>query len=308
MSKPWQELDLVASCYFCGSAAKKTKRRRTLFFTELRMYFLCRECRTFSLYPKLKESDFEKLYSSSYIKNVSSGEQIGEEFDRFYSFKDFLRKIYGPSGKSFLDYGCGANGELLAFATSLGLASVGVEVEASTREMATLKSSAPVISPDEFSKSDLKFDVVFLGDVLEHVNNPSEILSEIHLHLKPNGFLFIQGPLESASTLTNRLVELKSILLQGARIEFPPYHVTLSKLNSVKKILKSNGFLLETCSVGEVWWPASKSSLMHPIRNPAKWAIAACKAIDIWISILLPRYGTRFEIVCKVNQTNSFRG
>ena len=305
---PWEELTQVAPCYFCGSPAKKTKRRRTLFFTELRMYYLCQECGTFSLYPKLKDSDFEKLYSSSYIENVSSGEQIDEEFDRFSSLKDFLRKIHDPRGKNFLDYGCGANGELLTFAISLGLASVGVEVEASTREMATLKSSAPVISPEEFSQSDLKFDVIFLGDVLEHVNNPSKILREIYLHLKPNGFLFIQGPLESASTLTNRLVELKSILLQGARIEFPPYHVTLSKLNSVKKILNASGFLLQTCSVGEVWWPASKSSLMHPIRNPAKWVVAACKVIDRGISVLLPGYGTRFEIVCKVIPTYSSRG
>jgi 2-polyprenyl-3-methyl-5-hydroxy-6-metoxy-1,4-benzoquinol methylase len=308
MTKAGQELAQVAPCYFCGSAAKKSKRRRMLFFRELRMYYFCRGCGTFSLHPKLQVSDFETLYSSSYIENVRNNEQIDEELDRFKSLKQFLRNINHPNGKNFLDYGCGANGESLIFAKSLGLASVGVEVERSTREMATLNSSVPVIDPEEFSKTDQKFDVIFLGDVLEHVNNPGEILKDIYVHLKPNGFLFVQGPLESASTLTNKLVELKSILLQGARVEFPPYHVTLSKLNSLKKILNANGFLLHTCSVEEVWWPASKSSLTHPIRNPAAWSQAACKAIDRGISVLIPKYGTRFEIVCQVNLTKSSRG
>lgn len=308
MNNPGRELAQVASCYFCGCVSKKSKRRRLLFFKELRMYYFCRECGTFSLYPKLQDSDFETLYSSSYIDNVSNNDQIDEEVDRFKALKFFLRNINHPIGKNFLDYGCGANAELLIFATSLGLVSVGVEVEASTREMATLNSSALVIDPEEFAMTDQKFDVIFLGDVLEHVNNPGEILKDICAHLKPNGFLFIQGPLESASTLTNKLVELKSILLRGTRVEFPPYHVTLSKLNSLKKILSANGFLLHTCSVEEVWWPASKSSLMHPIRNPAAWSLAVAKAIDRGLSVLLPKYGTRFEIVCKVNPTKSSRG
>ena len=305
MNYAGQELAQVAACYFCGCVAKKSKRRRMLFFKELRMYYFCRECGTFSLYPKLQGFDFETLYSSSYIENLSNHNQIDEEIDRFKSLKNFLRNINYPSGKNFLDYGCGASGELLIFATSLGLASVGVEIEASTREMAALNSSAPVIDPEEFSNTDQKFDLIFLGDVLEHVNEPGEILKDICAHLQPNGFLFIQGPLESASTLTNRLVELKSILLQGTPVQFPPYHVTLSKLNSLKKILSTNGFLLHACSVKEVWWPASKSSLMHPIRNPAAWSLAAAKAIDRGISVLLPKYGARFEIVCQVDPTKS---
>ena len=308
MNNPGRELAQVASCYFCGCVAKKSKRRRTLFFKELRMYYFCRECGTFSLYPKLQDIDFETLYSSSYIEKVSNSDQIEKESDRFKSLKNFLRNINYSSEKNFLDYGCGATGELLIFATSIGFTSVGVEVEASTREMATLNSRTPVIDPEEFAKIDQKFDVIFLGDVLEHVNNPGEILKDIYVHLKPNGFLFIQGPLESAATLTNRLVELKSIFLHGTRVEFPPYHVTLSKLNSLRKILSANGFLLYTCSVEEVWWPASKSSLMHPFRNPAAWSLAAAKSIDRGISVLLPKYGTRFEIVCQVNPTKLSRG
>jgi 2-polyprenyl-3-methyl-5-hydroxy-6-metoxy-1,4-benzoquinol methylase len=308
MNKPEQELLQVAICYFCGSVARKSKRRRTLFFKELRMYYFCRECGTFSLYPKLQDSDFETLYSSSYIENVSNNDQINEEFDRFKSLKNFLRTISDSSGWNFLDYGCGASGELLIFGTSLGFTSVGVEVEASTRELAILNSNSPVIDPKEFATTDQKFDVAFLGDVLEHVNNPGQILNDIRLHLKPNGVLFIQGPLESAPTLTNRIIELKSILLRGARVEFPPYHVTLSQLNSLKKILSTNGFSIHACSVKEVWWPASKSSLLHPIRNPTAWSLAACKVIDRGLSLLLPNYGTRFEIVCKVNSTKLSRG
>lgn len=272
------------------------------------MYYHCRNCGTFSLYPKLQDSDFESMYSSAYIENVSSDDQNDEEIDRFKSFKNFLRSFNDLSGRNFLDYGCGANAGLLIFGTTLGLDSVGVEVEASTRAAARINSKACIIDPEEFAKSDIKFDFIFLGDVLEHVNNPGEILRNIHAHLQSNGFLFIQGPLESAPTLTNKLIELKSILLQGRRVEVPPYHVTLSKLISLKKILSINGFILNTCSVKEVWWPASKSSLLHPGRKPAAWSLAVCKSIDRVISNLLPNYGTRFEIVCQVNPTKLLRG
>lgn len=295
----------IGQCYFCGNDAKKSKRRRSVSFQGLRIFYFCRKCGTFSLHPKLKESDFESMYSSEYIENVGGNDHNNIEIDRFESLKNFLRNMDELKGRNFLDFGCGVNADLLIFGSSLGLNVVGVEVETSTRELAMLKSKALVLHPEEFSKSDLKFDFIFLGDVLEHVNTPEDILRNICTHLKPNGYLFIQGPLDNAPTLSNKLVELKSILLQGSSVNSPPYHVTLFKLKSLKTILDTVGLKLYSYSISEVWWPASKSALFHPIRNPSAWVLTVCKVFDITIGKIVPNYGTRIEIICQQHQSES---
>jgi len=52
-------------------------------------------------------------------------------------------------------------------------------------------------------ESDEKFDIVVMGFILEHVKNPSEILTRFKKYLNPNGSLFISVP--NAEALNRRL-------------------------------------------------------------------------------------------------------
>jgi 2-polyprenyl-3-methyl-5-hydroxy-6-metoxy-1,4-benzoquinol methylase len=58
--------------------------------------------------------------------------------------------------------------------------------------------------------SDEKFDVIVLGFVLEHVDNPSKILTHYRSYLSPNGKMFVAVP--NAQVLNRRLGQLAGIL------------------------------------------------------------------------------------------------
>ena len=60
-------------------------------------------------------------------------------------------------------------------------------------------SGCEVFSIEEFSKKTRgpKFDLIHLGDVLEHLPEPSETLKQLLTHLKSGGLLFVEGPLET---------------------------------------------------------------------------------------------------------------
>lgn len=289
----------LAKCYFCEQIGFRSKRRRDIFFHQNRSYFFCKPCGAFSLYPKLQSFDFDQLYSTNYIENVSLDSEGKSDFDRFTAFKEFLESHSDLAGKHLLDFGCGSGAELLIYGKSLKLTSVGVEVEKSTRGLATLNSGSIVLSPEDFFNSQLGFDYIFIGDVLEHINNPTNYLAQIILHLKPNGYLFIQGPLESAPTLSNKLVEFKSLLLNGKVVDFPPYHVTLASVKTIERIINFSDVYLAKLVVRETWWPTSKKALFHPIQNISAWVIAVCKIFDLLISFIIPKYGTRFEVICQ---------
>lgn len=57
------------------------------------------------------------------------------------------------------------------------------------------------LSPLPWSK---KFDVIILGDVLEHINNPVEALNHFSTHLKADGYFIISVP-----NIANWLVRLR---------------------------------------------------------------------------------------------------
>ena len=58
--------------------------------------------------------------------------------------------------------------------------------------------------------SDKKFDIIIMGYILKHVNNPFEIISRFKEFLVPNGRMFIAVP--NAKALNRRLGHLAGIL------------------------------------------------------------------------------------------------
>lgn len=99
---------------------------------------------------------------------------------------------------------------------------------------------ANVNFPDDF------FDLIYADSVLEHVENPIEILFQLKRKLRPGGTIFIIVPNEDC--LVNKLIHLSHVLTlrkkQYAKIKpfIHPYHVvgfnktSLNKAFSVAKL------------------------------------------------------------------------
>ena len=101
-----------------------------------------------------------------------------------------------------LDYGCGG-GAFLKVLSSNGFFPFGVEYGSDVAKHARDITACEVMSVEKFLALSPKpsFDVIYLGDVLEHLSNPIDSLNTILPFLKTGGILFVEGPLEDNPSL-----------------------------------------------------------------------------------------------------------
>ena len=126
-----------------------------------------------------------------YIKNIIPSALVHPT----YFIRNALSKAvedYAPSltGK-ILDVGCGTKPYQHFFEHTTGY--IGMEYD--TPEGRSMNGPDVFYDGDTFPFADNHFDSVIATEVLEHVFNPNDFLSEIHRVLKPGGFLLLTTPL-----------------------------------------------------------------------------------------------------------------
>jgi SAM-dependent methyltransferase len=135
------------------------------------------------------------------------------------------------SGKRLLDFGCG-NGAFMVAANDAGFLCTGVEFSSSTVSRLRETMEFAIFDSKSFCSSSLKFDVIHVGHVLEHVLDPEETMNMLRGHLAPGGVFLLEGPLESNFSISNwsaRAVGwLKRAIIPGRVGLHPPFHLYLT--------------------------------------------------------------------------------
>lgn len=292
------------NCFLCGSTRiKQTRDRRPVNYHVNRYFYKCRDCKALSLWPKLENWEIQKLYSANYIGDVAPGSSLDYESDRvrFTKLEHYLTRISDRGEKLYLDFGCGASANTLILAKALGFQAFGVEVAEDTRKQANLVSGCEIYSPEEIATDQHRFDIVFMGDVLEHVMDPILLLESAQNSLKSGGVLVIQGPLEGAVTLSNFFVSLKAQIFFRRPSTFPPYHVSLARRNSILKMLRVRDLTVVDMEITEPYWPAPRFGSKDSFVSPSKFLLSLTKLIDIGIHRINKSYGTRFFLLAIEN-------
>lgn len=288
------------TCFMCGSAwVKRTRERLPVNYHVNRYFYKCKDCKGYSLWPKLENWEIQKLYSTNYIGDVAPTSSLDYESDkgRFAKLDLYLSNTIDPGEKLYLDFGCGASADTVILAKALGFQAFGVEVAEDTRKKANIVSSCTIYSPEEIASGQFRFDIVFMGDVLEHVMDPILLLQSLQKSLKPGGVLVMQGPLEGALTLSNFLVSLKARIFFKRPSTFPPYHVSLARKYSILKMLSVQGLTAVYMEITEPYWPAPRFGSRDSFVSPSKFLLSLTKLIDIGIHKIIAPYGTRFFLL-----------
>lgn len=219
-------------CPVCGSS-----EQRVLFRKSGGEYVTCTKCAMVFLNPVFKNSYLEEYYGQN---NDVQSEIV--EID-----SDFYRALYIRGINSFskgyespgriLDVGCSA-GSFLDIARSLGWETFGLELNKTEVEYSRKKGHFVLNDTIEKAKFDLKFDVITLWDVFEHIKDGAAFLRSAQRLLKDGGGVFIQTP--STSSLAARILQEKCNVFDGLE------HVNLYSQKSISDLAAKTGFYVES--------------------------------------------------------------
>jgi 2-polyprenyl-3-methyl-5-hydroxy-6-metoxy-1,4-benzoquinol methylase len=151
--------------------------------------------------------------------------------------KTFIKRInkieekHKITGKDMLDFGCGM-GFFLSEARKKGYRAAGIEVSDYAAGYCRTKYGFSILN--NINDIDKNFDIITMWDVIEHLEDPLNILSRVHDIMTADGLLVITtGNIDSAAAkLSGKKWHLFNI----------PEHLSYFSPKSIKYLLEKTGF------------------------------------------------------------------
>ncbi|WP_027723102.1 class I SAM-dependent methyltransferase [Maridesulfovibrio zosterae] len=229
----------------------------------------CESCGFKHIIPIPNEDELREIYKHDYhvrVKPLMLQHQLEDQswLDATNEARlETIERMLGKAGK-FLDIGSG-NGFLLQTAQKRGWTVKGVEPSYKAAEYSCSQGVDVSCSTfdSECAASLGKFDVVHLGDVLEHLPDPTCMLDLCKQVLIPGGLIAIGVP--------NEYTPVQKILTEDMNFRpwwvSPPHHINYFDKNSLEKLLEQYGY---TSIHSEVSFPMELFLLMgrNYIDNP----------------------------------------
>jgi SAM-dependent methyltransferase len=240
------------------------------------------------------EDDLRGMYGEGYAAGFTRDPNIDDPKEP----ERVLEWLGRLGGGTFLDYGCG-DGALLARVSGLGWRLLGVEFDARVAEAAGGRSGAVVVADSSLLLEPERppADVVYLGDVIEHLTDLDRQFPRVLGLLKPGGWLIAQGPLEASPNLfTWALRQARS--WRRSPVEAPPYHVLLATAGGQRLLFSRHGLEEVEYTLTEVAWPAPSRLSLADLSRPRAVVLFALRKLSQGLSrVRRGRLGNRYFYV-----------
>ncbi len=183
-------------CRVCSNAALTLVGRIQSSRTDEKVAaYSCPSCSHFSLFPILYAQS--KTFDWDGVKYyLERKDTLIPFFDRSLDqLQSIYLKMFGRKPQYFLDVGCGM-GLSVALASARGMKAIGIEPEQKLAEYGVKHLGVSIEQGffDQTFASSAKFDLIFCEQVLEHVDQPDQLLSLMEKHLSPEGIIYIGIP------------------------------------------------------------------------------------------------------------------
>lgn len=190
----------------------------------------CRDCGMLFLSVQPVGETLARMYSAEYFEqDFRCGRSDARSTDEaaFRAENDGLLDRLEPlrAQGRLLEVGC-ASGLLLKRARERGWKVTGVEL--SPEAVAQARSLGLDVREGTLNDARLaadSYDVVFMGDVLEHVPDCRETLAEVARVLVPGGHAVVRGPITTHSLARRAGLFLYGSLGRDIVLREPPYHL-----------------------------------------------------------------------------------
>jgi len=248
-------MNKINSCAICESTGPNFE-----FATIKDGYHIlkCPFCGIYFVHPQPSEKDLEKIYSfgKGYFKHSDFNKNVISPY-----LEKCLKSLTKNTckGKKFLDVGSG-NGETVFFAEKMGYDALGLDINKGAVEKMQ-KEGINVINStlESFNGERSSFDVVYLGNIIEHVKNPSEFLDKCNFLLKKGGKLLLATPNTNSFVSKYQLMLTKLFGIPWGHIS-PPHHLFEFSDKNLIKLLNSKKFKIE-------WIQFYTSSFSYSVGN-----------------------------------------
>ena len=212
----------------------------------------CERCGVIFLDPQPGPEDLARMYTREYFEKDFRCGHTGSYFDettrKNLQNDPLLKRIVQmkPPKARFLEVGC-AGGAFLDAARLNGYDVKGVEFSEQAarfaRENYGLDVRTGEIASAGFSAD--FFDIIFLGDVLEHLLDPVASLVEIHRILRPGGLVVAVCPSQTNTLFSRAGFLVYGLLGRRTSVQLPPYHVFEYRPRSIARLFEQCGFRVQ---------------------------------------------------------------
>jgi SAM-dependent methyltransferase len=227
--------------------------------------YKCPTCALVFVHPQPKD-DFlrEKVYS------YESGYQSNKKGNFTDKPKDEkTRKIFEllenhDYGGNLLDVGC-SSGEFMHYAQLQGFDAYGVELNRRTAEVAQahgLKVFNGYLKDAKYK--DEVYDVIFLGDVIEHVTDPHDLIKECSRVLRKGGAIVISTPNLDCPWSKSTFWLYKLFKIPWSSVT-PPYHLFQFSYGNLYRLMRCYKF-----NLGEMFYQ-KPPRLMYELGSLHLW-------------------------------------
>ncbi|MBS3762564.1 MAG: class I SAM-dependent methyltransferase [Planctomycetes bacterium] len=229
----WEEVETVL-CDLCGGNSHRRVVEENGFWM-----VRCRDCGLVFCNPRPTPDEMTRFYAD-YFQPESEDlweEQMRRPFQK--EGVDFLNSVMKPD--RVLDVGC-AHGFFLRMMRETGWECVGVEPSPDAARYASEKLNLEVhsghVEDAPFARG--SFGAATLWYVLEHVPNPTAVLSHAARLLRPGGYLILRVP--NANVKVDRMLALLGNFGRRFFLINPPRHLYDYNTSTIRKLLRKTGF------------------------------------------------------------------
>jgi len=264
----------------------------------------CVDCDVHALYPKPSAAELQKYYAGYYLTRAEDEFRQQRLIDLHAPVVDFLLGML-PDGRphAFLDYGFG-NGAFLQQVAKRGHLAHGADISVgNVRHLAESSESkgldirvVHLVSEHLSVLEPLRFDVVTLFQVIEHMIDPLDLIRDLANFQRPGDLLYIECPNNAAvlARIKNLIDPLLPRKLTWGSLKYPEHLYGFTK-HSLSRLLEAGGYQLEICRdyaycdgihqvEGKYWWAyLSEKKKTYSLYDLARTAIPAFDRLMSWM-------------------------
>ena len=245
-------MNIEFECNLCHSKTASRVPFRYAFKDRFLWLLQCKECGLRSLWPRPSDEEIVEMYASDYFTQADAAtHHMNDEYIKLLNAGDYADGVkemeqIAPGG-SFLEVGC-ATGNFLFALKKAGFAVKGIELSEFAVQYAKTNFNIDIINKPFDEKlfgnevTENEFDIVLMGDVLEHFTNPTDAMRLTHKILKPGGVAIIHLP-GTLNLISSKLAFLIYRLIGSQKtMTVPPYHLTEFSAKTIRNMSKLTGF------------------------------------------------------------------